>query len=283
MTHRTVTIRGADGPLAIHVAEAGGSGPPLLLLHGWPQHWWTWRRVVPLLAAEYRLLVPDLRGFGWSDAPGRGYDPVTFAADAVALLDALGVERAGVLGHDWGGFTAYLLALRHPTRITGAVVCNAPHPWGRAGLRELWRGWYAVVLASPAGPRLVATRRFGDGLAAVGRRAGAFDAADAEIYAARLRDPARTRATRQLYRRYLHSAADLVLWRGGPRRGARLTVPVRAVVGTGDPHIPVTATLGAEPHADDWSVRLLEGCGHWTPEERPAAVAAAARALFPAG
>ena len=281
--HRTVRARTPHGPLAIHLAEAGAgsavAAPPLLLLHGWPQHWWTWRRVVPLLARDFRLLIPDLRGFGWTEAPGRGYDPVTFATDAVALLDALGIPRAGVIGHDWGGFTAYLLALRHPERITGAVACNTPHPWARVPVRELRRGWYAAVLASPAGPRLVVTRRFGDGLARIGERAGAFSAADAELYAARLREPTRARATQLLYRGYVRSAEDLLLRRGGPG-GRRLTVPVRAVFGTGDPAIPVAATLGAERYANDFSARLLDGCGHWTPEERPAAVAAAARQLF---
>src|SRR5262245_41884152 len=86
--HRSVTIRDAHGPVAIHLAEAG-AGDPVLMLHGWPQHWYCWRHLAPLLADRYHLLMPDLRGFGWSDTPGRGYDPATFAADAVALLDEL--------------------------------------------------------------------------------------------------------------------------------------------------------------------------------------------------
>jgi pimeloyl-ACP methyl ester carboxylesterase len=72
--HRHVQIETADaGRLRVHLAEAG-SGPTLLLLHGWPQHFWCWRRVVPQLAGDFRLVCPDLRGFGWTDAPGRGYD-----------------------------------------------------------------------------------------------------------------------------------------------------------------------------------------------------------------
>ena len=93
VANRYVEIETADaGRLRVHCAEAG-SGEPVLMLHGWPQHFWSWRHVVPRLADRHRLICPDLRGFGWTDAPGRGYDSETFASDAVALLDALGLDR----------------------------------------------------------------------------------------------------------------------------------------------------------------------------------------------
>src|SRR6185295_1749817 len=125
--HRTVAVEASDGTLHVHLAEAG-SGPPLLLLHGWPQHAEIWRDVMLLLADDFRLLMPDLRGFGTSGIPTGGYNPAQFAADAIALLDALEIEQAGVIGHDWGGFATYLIGLRYPERATGLVVCNAPHP-----------------------------------------------------------------------------------------------------------------------------------------------------------
>ena len=126
--HRFVDVRAADGPLRVHLAEAG-QGEPVLLLHGWPQHWYEWRRQVPLLASRRRLLMPDLRGFGWTEAPGRGYDAETFAADAVALLDALELERVQLAGHDWGGFASLLAGLKHPERFSRILVMNAPVPW----------------------------------------------------------------------------------------------------------------------------------------------------------
>ena len=82
------------GGLRTHVAEAG-SGPPLLLLHGWPQHWWMWRKLIRPLAESHRVICPDLRGFGWTEAPPGGYDPEVFANDLIALLDALGIDGAG--------------------------------------------------------------------------------------------------------------------------------------------------------------------------------------------
>ena len=115
---------------SLHVAELGPpDAPPLLLVHGWPQHWWCWRRVAPELAREHRCLMPDLRGLGWSDTPRDGYEKEQFASDMLALLDALGIERAGYVGHDWGGFSGLLLALRAPERLTGLLLVSIPHVW----------------------------------------------------------------------------------------------------------------------------------------------------------
>jgi pimeloyl-ACP methyl ester carboxylesterase len=280
-----VTIAAHDGPLDVNVTEAG-SGPPLLLLHGWPQHSWAWRAVAPLLATDFRVLMPDLRGFGASGTPAGGYDPATFAEDAVALLDALGLDEAGVVGHDWGGFAAYLLGLRHPDRVRGLVVCNAPHPWAPLDARavlELWRTWYVTLVASPAGARIVASRRFIPWFLRLGGRDHVFDDAAAERYAAPLREAARARASQQLYRSYLRAARDVFVRK--PYAGQRLTVPTRAVFGRADFYIPVASAIDAEAHADDWAVEVLDGCGHWTPEERPEIVAETVRALFsrPAG
>src|SRR4051794_20779483 len=92
----------------VHVAEAGPvDGPPVLCLHGWPQHWWMWRGVIPRLSDRHRLICPDLRGFGWSGWPADGdFHKPRLADDAAALLDVLGIERADVMGHDWGAWSA---------------------------------------------------------------------------------------------------------------------------------------------------------------------------------
>ena len=105
VTHRWVDVAG----LSVHVAEAG-AGPPLLLLHAWPQHWFCWRRVVPLLSDRYRLIMPDLRGHGWSGAPRRGYEKEQLATDLLTLLDTLELDKVGLVGHDWGGWTGFGLA-----------------------------------------------------------------------------------------------------------------------------------------------------------------------------
>jgi pimeloyl-ACP methyl ester carboxylesterase len=278
--HRYVQIETADaGPVRVHLAEAG-EGPPLLLLHGWPQHFWCWRRVVPQLAGDFRLICPDLRGFGWTDAPGRGYDNETFAADAVALLDALDLDRAGVVGHDWGGFAGFLVALRHPDRVKALLALSTPIPWLRPSPRLLaatWRTWYAWALAA-VGREAVARR---PGAVRLMLRRGAPDEAiddhDAEVYAERLREPARAEATQLLYRGYVSSVLAL---RAPSHEGLRLTVPARLVVGRRDQAVPEVVVRGFEPHADDMALDLVDGCGHFLPEERPDLVVRHARELF---
>src|SRR3954451_538232 len=106
------------GGVRLHVAELGDAdAPPLLLVHGWPQHWWCWNKVAPSLAKRWRILMPDLRGHGWSEAPRSGYEKPQLAKDLVALLDALGLERVDYAGHDWGAYVGFLLALDHADRV----------------------------------------------------------------------------------------------------------------------------------------------------------------------
>src|SRR3954447_1215273 len=114
MEHLKVHANGA----AFHVARTG-EGPPLLLLHGWPEFWLTWEPVMARLAARYTLLAPDLRGFGDSDKPGGPFGPDDHATDLLALLDALGLGQVGVIGHDVGGAVMQPLARKSPQRFCG--------------------------------------------------------------------------------------------------------------------------------------------------------------------
>ena len=258
------------------------SGPPVLLLHGWPQHWWCWRRVIERLHSHYRLLVPDLRGFGWSEAPGTGYNATGFASDAVGLLDALGLTRAHVVGHDWGGFAAILLALRHPERVHRLLLSNTPGPWARpspsivAGLR---RAWYAGLVATPVlGERVVRHPRFVPWFLRLGGQAALFSDEDAAHYAEQFRDPARAAAASRLYRYYLQTAREVLLRRA--YAGQQLSVPTRLLFGADDFYIPLALLQNIETHGDDLTLEVIRGCSHWMPEERPDLIAERALALF---
>src|SRR4051794_13802916 len=113
-----------------HVATAGDpDAPPIVLLHGWPQHWWIWRRVMPDLAKTHRVYAPDLRGFGWSDAPAGRYSKMGLACDVERLLDELGIDTCTLVGHDWGGYVAFLTAIRAPERVDRLVGFSIIHPW----------------------------------------------------------------------------------------------------------------------------------------------------------
>ncbi|WP_326761669.1 alpha/beta hydrolase [Streptomyces phaeochromogenes] len=124
ITHRTLKVNG----LRMHIAEAG-TGPLVLLLHGWPETWYSWRHQVPALAAAgYHVVAPDQRGFGDSDAPERvdEYTIEHLTDDLTALMNELGEEMAVVVGHDWGSLVAWELAKRHPERVEGVVGLSAP-------------------------------------------------------------------------------------------------------------------------------------------------------------
>ena len=248
--HRFVEASG----LRMHVAEAG-AGDPLLLVHGWPQHWYQWRGVIQRLAGERRVIAPDLRGSGWTDAPDGPVEPDVFAHDLIALLDALGIERADLAGHDWGGFTSLLLAARHPGRFRRVVALSTPHPWIEITPRlalESWRAWYAVALAAGLTER--STK-----LAAWFIRHEGVPADDVAIYIARLRDPARAAATTRLYRSYLRTLATAL--RGGPPE-PRTPLPTLLLIGEND--MPVTPRLaeGLDRGGDDMRFELLPRAGH---------------------
>lgn len=280
-THRMVTIDAHDvGPLDVHVIEAG-DGPPVLMLHGWPQDAWSWHSVVPLLADDYRVICPDLRGFGWSDAPGRGYDGATFGADAIALLDALDIERSFLVGHDWGGFGAFAAALAAPRRIERMLVLNTAPPWVPRSPRLLltaWRAWYAAALAL-FGDRIASRRP--DLIARALRSDAVHDRitdAEARAYAQRLARPESAQATKLLYQSYMRSFREVTLRRRYEQ--LRLTVPTRFLFGTQDGAISPLVLRDLERHCDDIVVELVEDSGHFIANEKPELVAQRARELF---
>jgi pimeloyl-ACP methyl ester carboxylesterase len=275
--HRFVRVNG----VRIHLAEAGAASAaalPVLLLHGWPQHWYMWHEVIAGLRGDHRLIAPDLRGFGWSEAPGHGYDGESFAADQIALLDALEIERAFVIGHDWGGWTAFLLGLLHPERIERMVVLNAPHPWPRVTprlLAEAWRSWYSWVLATPGvGPWAMRRGWLAHNILGHGNVATPFDAGEVELYVNSFREPARADAASQLYRYYQRTFREIV---GGRWQSHRLTVPTRIVFGERDRYVSPKLLPGYEPYADDLQVELIPGSGHFIANENPDLVVERAR------
>ena len=257
------------GDVRLHVAEAG-SGPPLVLLHGWPQHWWSWRKVMPALARRHRVLAVDLRGMGWSDAPPGSYAKATLAEDIVALLDAEGLERVRIVGHDWGGFATFLLALGHPDRVERAVVLDVPPPAPPALQPGLLRlplllSYQGLISLPLVGDRLHRDGRFVKALLRAG--AAGYDWSDEELeaYAAPLREPARAQAAVHLYRTFLtrELPARLIA-----RTQVELEVPVRLVMGDRSA-LNKTYRPESGPNLD---VHTVPGAGHFLPEEAPDAV-----------
>ncbi len=276
--HRRLQLPG----LSVHVAEAGSEeGDPLVLLHGWPQNWYCWRRLVPLLEGR-RLIMPDLRGHGWSEAPRHGYEKEQLVDDLLALIDRLKLDTVGLVGHDWGGWTGFLAGLRAPDRFSGLLALGIIHPFQHptpAKAIQAWRGAYQLLLAAPLLSQLAmrASPRFIAGaISAATVRSEAHTDADRTLYGEVFRDPARARATTQLYRTFLLRELP------GLQRyqTQRLTVSTNLLIGDRDPIGSPAMLEGWEPHADDMTVEVVTSAGHFLPEEAPLEVAAAADALF---
>jgi pimeloyl-ACP methyl ester carboxylesterase len=261
------------GSVRLHVAEAG-AGPPLLLLHGWPQHWWSWRRLIPALAERHRVIAPDLRGWGWSAAPPGDYAKATFARDLLALLDAEGLDRVRVIGHDWGGYVAFLMALMAPERIERLVALDIAPPWpsGPPRARHLLVpafGSYQLLVGAPVlGPRtMTAGRAFVRGIIRAGSATNArWSDAELDVYADVLRDPARAQASSACYRTFLTRELPASL-RGGDR-STELRTPALLLMGG---RSALRLVLDPRP-GPNLRVETIPGAGHFLPEEAPAAV-----------
>ena len=260
----------------VHVAEAGpGDGPPVLCLHGWPQHWLIWRGLLGPLGDRHRLICPDLRGHGWSGWPEDGdFRKARLADDALALLDVLGIERADVIGHDWGGWTALLLAIGSPERVRSLLALSVLHPWQPRGLaaRNAWRFAYQLPLAAPLlGERLTLTEGFIRRVIRSGwHDKGMWDEEAARSYEETMRTPDGARTTTRMYRTFVQGE----IWAnaGGRFDGARLAMPARLLIGEHDP-LGAHMAAGFERRGDDAAFEIVPGAGHFLAEERPAVVA----------
>lgn len=256
----------------IHLASAGPpDAPPVLCLHGWPQHWWVWRDVIARLG-DLRVLAPDMRGFGWSGLPADDdFRKERIAEDAIALLDALGIDRARLVGHDWGGWAAMLAALRAPERFTSVLALSIASPWvpPRVAVRNAHRLAYQIPIVAPfLGKRLLRDGGYARRVLEVARRDGrTWTDEELETYVAVLREPQAARATTRLYRAFLTRELQQSF------RGRRFAMPARLMFGRRDPlgRAFVTGFKG--------EVELVDGAGHLLPEEKPELVAERIRAM----
>lgn len=264
ITERDVMIRG----IRLHVSEAG-QGPLVLMLHGFPEFSYQWRRQIPALAAAgFHVVAPDQRGYALSEKPPRirDYRVEEMTADATALIEAFGEKKATIVGHDWGGIVAYYAAMLYPQSVERLVILNAPHPAHldrvlRRNLRQLGRSGYAFFFLLPRVPE--AAMRAG-GWAAFRRlfehdaNPGGFTPEDMERYVEAWSQPGSIRATINWYRAvgFRNPRSTRTLWRP-------IEAPTLILWGNRDRHLlPILAEPGPEwvvqsrtvrfPHASHW-------------------------------
>jgi len=262
--------------IRLHVVEAG-DGPLVVLLHGFPEFSYAWRKQIPALAAAgFRALAPDQRGYGASEKPKhvRDYRVEELAADVAALIESSGRRKAAIVGHDWGGIVAYYTAMFHPECVDRLVVINAPHPAvyeavSRRRPSQIARSWYALFFQIPILPEALARRtvRWWGRWLQRDAGPGAYTDEDIGRYLDAWSRPGAIKAGINYYRALF---ARRLARRRGP--GIRIDAPTLILWGDRDRYLrpenadPDPAWL---PHAE---LVHFPQASHWLPNEEPARV-----------
>lgn len=280
-THRQIAANGAR----FHVAEAG-DGPLVLLLHGFPTFWWTWRhQLVALADAGYRAVAMDLRGYGASDKTPRGYDPFTLTNDVAGVIRSLGAADATIVGHGWGGLLGWTCAVFDPKVVSRLVVVSAAHPRRmRAAIaadrRQLAASAYVLGFQRPWVPERQLTDGDGDHVEEILRAWSAAPGWPDDETVARYRRAMQLDSVAHSALEYHRWAVRSLVRPDGLRYARRMRAPIQQPVlqlhGTRDPAVlPRSAAGSGQYVAGPYTWSAIPGAGHFPQEENPAAVNAA--------
>lgn len=266
------------GDVRLSVTSAG-DGEPVVLLHGFPEISYSWRHQLPALAgAGARAFAPDLRGYGDSDRPSEveAYALRALVGDIVGLLDAIGADSAHLVGHDWGGSIAWVLASRAPERVRSLTILNSPHPVASAEARQLpeqqQRSWYMLLFqftgvaeAWLSGDDFANLRRFVFDTAAP----GVFSEQEQERFVAALRRDGALTAALNYYRANIPPAS----WLRPPPDLPPIEVPTMIIWGEADAYMsPILLERSATKVAAPLRIERLPGVSHWVQQEAPETV-----------
>jgi epoxide hydrolase 4 len=268
------------GEVSLDCVLAGDDARPLVvLLHGFPESWYSWRYQIAALAPEFRVAVPSLRGYGASDRPPRvsDYRVEKLGGDVLGLIRALGRGRAAIVGHDWGGGLAWTFALDHPEACERLVVCNCPHPaiFSRAlrsNPRQLLRSWYMFFFQLPRLPEWVLGRgdfeALGRGFRQMVRRRDreVFTDHDLEEIKQALRPPGALTAAINYYRATFRDVGAMKRY----SESRLVECPTLLIWAEEDDALGKELTYGMQPlFRGPFAIRYIPQCSHWVQQERP--------------
>jgi pimeloyl-ACP methyl ester carboxylesterase len=277
---RTLPIRHDYAELSgirLHYAECGKGDELVILLHGFPECWYSWRHQLPVLGARYHVVAPDMRGFNLSDKPAgtKNYEIEFLVKDILGLIKYFGKEKAAIVGHDWGAGVAWALAQRHPEAVSKLVTMQVPPPaaWrDNFTLRQLRKSWYMFFFQLPRVPEWWAGAndfaRVEKMFRATSVRPDAFTDSDIAVYKEALRQPGALTSSLNYYRANVLKS----LFRGGVEtpneRNGRITVPTLFIYGEQDVAVlPETVReVGRFVDAPYRELRI-PGSGHWIQNE----------------
>ena len=261
----------------LHVVTAGDPhGRPLVLLHGFPEFWYGWRHQIPaLVAAGFRLIVPDQRGYNLSEKPGgvNAYRTQKLAKDILGVLDHFGLEKVALVGHDWGAAVAWGVAINYPQRVERLGILNVPHPavmWNflRNSLKQMLKSWYVGFFQIPALPEaLLRLNRYAgmERLLASGGRPGTFTPADMVEYKKAWAQPGALTAMINWYRAVLRD-------RSSAAAGLRIPMPVLMLWGKKDVALSAEMAQCSIELCDQGKLVYFENATHWVQHDEAEAI-----------
>lgn len=261
--------------LNLHYVRAG-SGPLVVLLHGFPEFWYSWRHQIPALAETHTVVALDQRGYNLSDKPAlwQHYTIDLLIDDVRALIEHLGFERATIVGHDWGAAVAWMFAMRYHGYVERLVIMNVPHPLLMAkGLltspRQMLRSWYMFAFQIPHFPEWSAKRNnfqvLTKALTGAVQRPGVFSAEDIQAYHQAWGQPGALRAMINWYRAYIRQGSCYLR----QLSTHHIHVPTLLIWGTADTALGQELTYGTERYVTDLRIRYLSDVSHWVQQEAP--------------
>ncbi|HJQ84630.1 MAG TPA: alpha/beta hydrolase [Candidatus Binatia bacterium] len=296
LEHRMVETNG----IRLHCA-VDGAGPLVVLLHGFPESWYSWRHQIAALAPSFRVVAPDLRGYNQSDKPAgvAAYALSELVADVRGLIEAFGEREAVIVGHDWGGGVAWTFAMEEPAMTRRLVIMNCPHPaifqqQLRANGRQLARSWYMFFFQIPWLPErllgLFGARAIAGAMRRSTVRQDAFSTEDLEQFREAASQPGALRGALNYYRAAFRSPESQASWPEWMRRFVhgdretpavrtrledwpKVTAPTLVVWAENDVALGKELTLGMEALvAAPLEIKYIPLCGHWVQQEQPTLV-----------
>ncbi len=244
----------------------------MLLLHGFPEFWYSWRHQIRAFASDYKVVALDLRGYNESDKPlGRdAYRLSTLVEDIKGVIGGLGYAHCILVGHDWGGAIAWAFADAHPALVRGLITLNMPHPakfsQGLRTLPQLLKSWYIFLFQLPWLPEWILSQGNYRGLLAIltqtTHNPAAFPPDVLDAYRQAASKPGAIAAMLNYYRNLFSSGIFQQSWR-------LLDTPTLMIWGEQDRALGKALTLGTQDYVQDLQIRYIPNCGHWVQQEQP--------------
>ncbi len=266
--HREIITNG----IRMHYVTRG-EGPLIVLLHGFPEFWYSWRHQIPFLAEHgYTVVAPDLRGYNDTAKPRKGYDIPTLLRDIEGLIKGLGRQKAVIVGHDWGGVLAWAFAINYPEMTERLIVMNAPHPAAMMRemrtLKQLRKSWYVFAFQIPWLPEYMLGRNHANEIGRMLRGAAvqksAFPYEETAKYQDAISKPGAIKAALSYYRQ--------LFWRlsfSFKSYEIRIDVPTLLIWGEQDIALGIELTTGLERWVNDIEIKRIPDSGHWVQQEQP--------------